>query len=132
MVREEGWRVSRIGLPRWNHGNSASVNPELSHNGFPTCCIIPKVCGVDYLVNLTFRSTFCFVCTEGLLKIRVTNKNCCYECVVEGVVVVGFWLGMGDLSGLNKFYFILFFFDSFLLCVVDKGGHCDGWCKFRV
>jgi hypothetical protein len=66
-----------------NHGNSGSVNPEPSQNGFPMdglhwwCVlggrIIPKVCeGADFLVNLAFRSTFCS-CREGLLKIVVMS-----------------------------------------------------------
>jgi hypothetical protein len=43
-----------------NHGNSALVNPELSHNGFPTCRIIPKVCGADFLVNVSFDILFVY------------------------------------------------------------------------
>jgi uncharacterized membrane protein YiaA len=45
------------------------------------------------------------VCTEGLLKIVVTSV------LVEGVVVVvvGFWLGMGEnLSGIKKVFFFKF------------------------
>jgi hypothetical protein len=94
MVRGEGWRVSRIGLPWW-----------IMVTQFP---FIPS-----WLILFMYG--------------RVT-KNCCYERVVEGVVV-GFWLGMGDLSGNNFLFFLIL--KLFILVVCCRQSRtCDEWCKF--